>query len=201
MLRVNGLCCVRVPRVLFRDLTFAAEVPGIVQVTGPNGSGKTTLLRALAGLTRAEAGTIEWTGSEDFAQARAYVGHAAGWKDTLSAADNLALAWRLDAEGAAAEPAALMDALERVGLARQRNLPIVRLSQGQKKRLHLARLARSTRRLWLLDEPTSALDGAGQRLLEELLDGHLSAGGIAVIATHQPIGVKRGPTQRLELAG
>ena len=191
----------RGPRVLFRDLTFAAEAPGIVQVTGPNGSGKTTLLRALAGLTRAEAGTIEWTGSEDFAQARAYVGHAAGWKDTLSAADNLALAWRLDAEEAAAEPAALMDALERVGLARQRNLPIVRLSQGQKKRLHLARLARSTRRLWLLDEPTSALDAAGQRLLQELLDGHLSAGGIAVIATHQPIGVKQGPTQRLELAG
>src|SRR5207245_3554316 len=137
------------------------------------------------------------TGSEDFAQARAYVGHAAGWKDTLSAADNLALAWRLDAEEASTEPAALIAALERAGLARQCNLPVARLSQGQKKRLHLARLARSTRRLWLLDEPTSALDAAGQRLLEELLDAHLAAGGLAVIATHQPVAATRGPTQRI----
>jgi len=202
MLTVSALTCARGPRVLFRELSFGAAAGDIVEVTGPNGSGKTTLLRTLAGLSRAEAGTVAWAGTADLAQSRAYVGHAAAWKDALSAADNLALAWRL--EGITVDGGALNAALERVGLARQRNLAMARLSQGQRKRLHLARLWRSSRRLWLLDEPSAALDDAGQRLLEALLEAHLDGGGIAVVATHQPIarsGARAASTRRIELTG
>ena len=201
MLRINGLSCARGPRVLFRDLSFAADAGAIVQVTGPNGSGKTTLLRTLAGLTRAETGTIEWTGPGSLGESRAYVGHAAGWKDTLSVSQNLDLAWQLDAEPGCREADAIGRALERFGLQRQRNLPVARLSQGQRKRLHLARLSRSTRALWLLDEPGSALDDAGQALLDALVTAHAAAGGIAVIATHQPLAPATRGLQRIELNG
>src|SRR6185436_11925073 len=82
MLTVNGLSCARGLRVLFRDLSFRADAGSFLQITGPNGSGKTTLLRTLAGLSRADAGTVEWNGAGEFAHARAYIGHAPGWKDT-----------------------------------------------------------------------------------------------------------------------
>jgi heme exporter protein A len=202
MLRVENLSCARGPRVLFRDLSFAAGAGALVVVTGPNGSGKSTLLRTLAGLTRAEAGTVAWEGDEcTLAESRAYLGHAAGWKDTLSVTENLGLAWSLDGEAAAHEPGAAAAALERVGLSRQRSLEVMRLSQGQRKRLHLARLARSTRPLWLLDEPTSALDDAGARLLEALVGEHLSRGGIAAVATHLPLEIPAARTQNVALAG
>jgi heme exporter protein A len=201
MLAVAGLSCARGPRTLFRDLSFVAEGGTYVQVTGSNGSGKTTLLRTLAGLSLAMAGTIRWQGEEALAACRAYVGHAQGFKDALSVTENLLLAWQLDAEAAASEPDALAAALERVGLTRQRNLPVMRLSQGQRKRLHLARLTRSTRALWLLDEPSASLDAAGHDLLDALVSEHLAAGGIAVIATHETLGIVASDTRKLVLNG
>ena len=198
MLQVSGLSCARGPRVLFRDLTFAAGRGMYVQITGSNGSGKTTLLRTLAGLSLPEAGTIRWTAGE-LAASRAYVGHAQGWKDTLSVTENLVLAWQLDAEPAVREAEAIAGALERVGLTRQRNLPVMRLSQGQRKRLHLARLVRSTRPLWLLDEPSASLDAAGHDLLDALVSEHLAGGGTAVIATHETLGIVSGSTQRVNI--
>ena len=202
MLRVDNLSCARGPRVLFRDLSFSAVAGTLVVVTGPNGSGKSTLLRTLAGLTRAEAGTVAWEAPErTLDEARAYLGHAAGWKDNLSVTENLGLAWSLDGETAANEPGAAAAALERVGLSRQRSLQVMRLSQGQRKRLHLARLCRSTRPLWLLDEPSAALDDAGTALLETLVGEHLARGGVAAVATHLPLAIPSGRTQNVALAG
>ncbi len=201
MLRVAKLSCARGPRTLFRDLSFDLNPGEAAQITGPNGSGKTTLLRALAGLTRPEAGAVEWSGPVPIDHARLYVGHAQGWKDALTAAENLALALRIDSDDTAHDDRAVADALDAVGLARQRNLPVARLSQGQRKRLHLARLSRTKRPLWLLDEPSAALDDAGQKLLDGLLDAHLARGGIAAVATHQPLGLQEAVLRRVALAG
>ncbi len=93
------------------------------------------------------------------------------------------------------EPPTIAELLSRVGLARQARLPFGRLSAGQRRRLSLARLAASRRPLWLLDEPTTALDAAGQSLFGELLDAHLARGGVAVVATHQPLPVRALPLE------
>ena len=202
MLRVEQLCCARGPRELFRDLSFSAAAGDAVIVTGPNGSGKTTLLRALAGLTLPVSGAIRWNDSRHgLAAKRAYLGHAAGWKESFSVSENLRFAWQLDAEAAADEEGTVQAALERVGLARQRNLPVARLSQGQKKRLHVARLSRSTRPLWLLDEPGAALDGEGLDILADVVAAHLRQGGIAAIATHQPLAIAAARTHNVALGG
>ena len=200
MLQVDNLGCMRGPRELFRGLSFVADSGEWVRITGPNGSGKTTLLRALAGLTRPDSGVIEWAGDVPLPASRAYVGHATGWKDTLTVSENLALGWSLDGEAAGGDTVATDDALRRAGLERQRHLVLARLSQGQKKRLHLARLVHSTRRLWLLDEPTAALDDQGVELFTGLLAGHLERGGIAVVATHLPFTLA-GNSHDVALAG
>lgn len=202
MLRVEQLCCARGPRELFRDLSFVVGAGEVVVVTGPNGSGKTTLLRALAGLSRLESGAICWDDSPLGETAVcAYLGHASGWKETLSVTENLRLAWQLDAEAAATDERSAAEALGRVGLLPQRNLAVARLSQGQKRRLHLARLSRSTRPLWILDEPGAALDDQGLQLLVEVVDTHLRGGGVAAIATHQSLSIAATRTHQVALAG
>jgi heme exporter protein A len=153
-----------------------------------------SLLRALAGLGRPAAGEVRWNGalrepgSAEWHSVMLYQGHSAGWKDTFSARDNLALQRALDSGLQPGDGWSEIDELlERCGLQSRTSLSFARLSAGQRHRLSLARLAGSKRRLWLLDEPTTALDGAGQELFGQLLSEHLTRGGCAVIATHLPI--------------
>jgi heme exporter protein A len=79
--------------------------------------------------------------------------------------------------------------LDHVGLKRISELPAQYLSAGQRKRLGLARLILSNRPLWLLDEPLSSLDAAGRRLAAQLIGEHCDDGGIAIIATHETLGL------------
>jgi len=192
-LRVRGLCGERGGKLLFESVDFDL-VPGcMLAVLGANGSGKTTLLRILAGLTEAAAGSVEWNGirvagrSAEWRACIAYAGHRSGHKEELSADENLRLWCAL--EGLRRTPQEMLAALRRAGIAQRRELPLKRLSQGQKQRLTLARLELSCRILWLLDEPTASLDEEGRGLLRELLQAHLAHGGAAVVATHELLGV------------
>ena len=193
-LAVDAIRCIAGYRVLFDSLSFQLPPGRWLRLTGPNGAGKSTLLRALAGLGRPAAGEIRWNGvlrqpgSAEWHSAMLYQGHSAGWKDTFSAHDNLALQRALDSGLQPGDGSAEIDELlERCGLQSRAGLSFARLSAGQRHRLSLARLAGARRQLWLLDEPTTALDGAGQALFGRLLAEHLKRGGCAVIATHLPI--------------
>lgn len=191
-LEAIDLGCTLGNRRLFAGLRFAVAPGRWMMLTGANGSGKSTLLRILSGLARPTAGEVRWQGQPCRAgdpawhAALVYQGHSAGWKDQLTARENLEMQAWLDLPRALrSRTAGAVDAaIERVGLLRQRNLPFARLSAGQRRRLGLARLALAPRPLWLLDEPTTALDTDGQQLFAGLLDGHLAAGGCAVVATH-----------------
>ncbi len=190
-LEARGLSCARGDVRLFRDVSFAAMPGEWIALTGPNGSGKTTLLRCLAGLVRPEAGEVLWDSmpaggpASQFRQHAIYVGHAAGVKDDLSAAENLrdALALR----GVVVGEKAMDEALGQVGLGPRRRLPARRLSAGQRRRIALARLCLDPARAWLLDEPLAALDAEGEALFSRMLERHLAGGGLAVIATHHAI--------------
>ncbi len=93
----------------------------------------------------------------------------------------------------------LWDALARMGLAGFEDLPTKVLSQGQKKRVALARLVLSGAPLWILDEPFSALDRDAVDLLGGLIAEHVAAGGLAVLTTHQEVALTSGQIQRLHL--
>ena len=80
------------------------------------------------------------------------------------------------------------------------NLPCKFLSQGQKRRLALARLRLSgTRALWVLDEPFAALDAAGVEVVRLVLEEHLERGGLALLTTHQEVAIAAPTLQRIEL--
>ena len=77
--------------------------------------------------------------------------------------------------------------LRRIGLKGREDLPTRVLSQGQKRRVALARLLCSQARLWILDEPFVALDVAAVALLCSILDEHLARGGMLMFTSHQAV--------------
>jgi len=192
LLEVVNLQCARGDRPLFRPLSFALGRGELLHLTGPNGAGKTTLLRTLCGLTHAVAGTIRWNGEEirrlgdEYRQALAWVGHSNALQGELSPPENL----RASAELAGGGELGRIDAiLERLALARFRHFPTKFLSQGQQRRLALARLVLLRRPLWILDEPLSALDTASVAIIMELIGEHLSGSGLVVLTSHQELTV------------
>jgi heme exporter protein A len=204
MLEAQDLAARRGDAPLFSGLSFSLEAGAALVVRGPNGSGKTTLLRILIGMTQAAAGRVLWRGKRvapfdpALRACTVFIGHAPALKDELTAEENLASLAQL--QGARAERAAMLEALETWSLARQRALPARVLSQGQRRRVSLARLRLLARPLWLLDEPATALDDAGHVTLRAALDVHLAGGGIAVIATHEDLHLAPGVLRSLVLA-
>lgn len=203
MLEVAALACQRGDRRLFADLSFSVGPRTMLHVRGRNGSGKTTLLRALCGLLRPDCGSIRWCGqeihalAEDYHRELLYCGHLHGIKADLTGLENLRIAAVLDRDPVT--DAAILDALARIGLAGFEDLPTRMLSQGQKKRVALARLILSKAPLWVLDEPFTALDTDAVELLQRLLAEQVAGGGTVVLTTHQEVALTRGAIQRLTL--
>jgi heme exporter protein A len=204
MLEAHDLSARRGFTQLFSGLSFKVLAGEVLVITGANGTGKTTLLRILAGLSAPAAGTIAWNGQTVrpfdpvLRSALAFAGHHPALKDELTAEENLAALVGLS-EGLVSKDA-IGAALDAVALSRQRRLPARVLSQGQRRRIGLARLTLVKRLLWLLDEPVTALDAAGTALLARLVGEHVKAGGLAIAATHTPLDLPQARMRSLALA-
>lgn len=202
-LEAQALECVRGGRSLFRGLSFSVGAGELLEVSGANGSGKTSLLRMLCGLLTPASGEILWQGAnisklkEEYLGALSYLGHANGMKGELSAAENLRIACGLAGVSANEEKAGA--ALKQMGLNESASRPVKTLSQGQQRRLALARLLVTGKALWILDEPLAALDTSGVGLVQSALEKHLEENGMAVLTTHQPLDVRAGKTTRIHL--
>lgn len=190
VLVVRGLACRRGERDLFAPASFRVDAGTIVWIRGANGQGKTTLLRTLAGLSAPAAGEIAWAGAPATAPRPLYLAHANALKDDLTVAESLRFLLQLGGDASAA--ATVEAALARFGMASRRDAFVRTLSQGQRRRVALARLAAEREpRPWLLDEPFDALDAAGVELLASLLAEHARRGGSVVLTSHLPLPIDR----------
>jgi heme exporter protein A len=195
---------VRGDRRLFSGLNFSVSAGTLVQVTGPNGCGKTSLLRMICALLEPAEGTIKWQGEnirtlgEEYFTALTFLGHRNGVKEELSAIENLRVASGLN--GIDLSPKAAVKTLREMGLEGREHLPARLLSEGQRRRLALARLAVCNTMLWVLDEVLTSLDKAAVTLVKSMIETHLGNGGLAIVATHQELELNSGSFQRIELA-
>jgi len=220
MLETYRLECTRGDRTLFRGLSFSVAPTQLLHVAGANGVGKTSLLRILCGLLSPAHGEVRWGGQpivatrEEYAAQLLYIGHSNALKDELTALENLEIGGTL--AGRRCTRDAAFDALEELGVGRCAQLPVRALSQGQRRRVSLARLAlgaggaggaggapgiggENAAKLWILDEPFAALDTAAVTHLENLIARHVGAGGMAVLTTHQPLAIATVGMFRIEL--
>ena len=201
MLEARDLECVRGERRLFAGVSFCLAEGELLYLQGRNGTGKTSLLRMLIGLLPPEAGTIRWHGhapqSDEFRADLCYLGHQNAIKEELTPLENLLASARLADETLCEDDA--LNALEQVGLAGREDLACKYLSQGQKRRVALARLVKERRPLWVLDEPFVALDSGAVDWLAGIIGGHLQRGGSAVLTTHQTVDIQAGAVKELRL--
>jgi heme exporter protein A len=203
MLEASNLECVRGERRLFAGVGFQLESAEMLYLQGKNGSGKTSMLRMLCGLTPPNAGEIRWRGEsirklgDEFRAELCYLGHYNAIKEELTPIENLLASAKLAEDSLDLDDA--LDALERVGLRGREDLACRYLSQGQKRRVALARLVHERRALWILDEPYVALDTAAVELVAGLIGAHLQRGGLAVLTTHQTVAVPAAAVRELRL--
>lgn len=197
-LQAEGLACRRGDRLLFRGLDLCLEAGQILWLRGANGRGKTSLLRLLSGLSTPAEGEIRWNGRSlraagaDFRRQLLFIGHQNGLKDDLSATEALQFLARI--HGLPSSTAEVIAALQAMAIGNRRNAPVRTLSQGQRRRVALARLALDLAvpgraGLWLLDEPYDALDAQGITSLDGVLSAHARRGGSIVLTSHLALGL------------
>lgn len=203
MLEASNLECFRGERRLFSGVSFQVEGGEMLYVQGRNGCGKTSLLRIVCGLTPASNGSVCWRATpisrlgDDYRAELCYLGHQNAIKEELTPLENLLATARL-APPTLSEAEAL-SALEDFGLRGREDLACRYLSQGQKRRVALARLVGDRHPLWILDEPYVGLDKAAMVFVAGLIGAHLQRGGIAVLTTHQAVDVAAGAVRELRL--
>jgi heme exporter protein A len=170
-LAATDLACRRGDRLLFRGVSLALKPGEVLHVKGTNGIGKSSLLRILGGLLRPYAGTVTRQGKVGLIDERPALdehlplGQALAFWRTIDATPPLHAPW---------------------GLEHLLDVPVRYLSTGQRKRAAMARLSAQGADILLLDEPLNGLDRNGVSEISALVDGHCRAGGLCVLASHQP---------------
>lgn len=178
LLRAHALSCRRGGRILLEDVSLSVSAGELLWLRGANGQGKSSLLRLLAGLSRPAAGHVERMAPV------LYLGHQDALHGELHAWE--ALRFLANLHGAVAPESAWHAALAQAGVGACAHVPIHALSQGQRKRVALARLLLSPpTALWLLDEPLDALDDQGVAQVAAWLQAHRARGGAVVLTSHQ----------------
>lgn len=176
MLVAENIAIARGGLLLFAELSFRIRRGEALILMGPNGAGKTSLMRAIAGLLPLAAGRL------DNPFASAWVSPEMALKPDRHVIDELRFWAGLDGGEARIEAACAA-----MGADLLLDMPCGYLSSGQRQRVNIARAIISGAPLWLLDEPANALDAASVARLVAAIARHRDGGGLAVVATHQPL--------------
>jgi len=177
---------------VLHKVEFSLALGQLLHLRGANGAGKTTLLKILAGLLQPKGGEIRYGGEAvikdriAYQRKLCYVGHKAGLNPLLTVRENcfFDMHWgrrKLNFDRL----------LEEFGLESLADEPCYHLSEGQKRRLSLLRIAMTDAKLWLLDEPFVALDADGIQKLLSYLEKHLEEGGQVILTSHQNIPLRQ----------
>ena len=191
-------------RPLFKALELSLRPGQVVWLRGRNGRGKTSLLRLLAGLSTPARGAVLCDGvplaqcPPEWRRRLLYVAHANALKEDLTVQEALRFLGAL--HGRTPASAEIRSALARLGVGHLHSATVRTLSQGQRRRCALSRLALPDEAdetnsadeshgasIWLLDEPYDALDQEGVQALHDLLSDHARQGGSTLLTSHQEV--------------
>ena len=173
VLSVEDVCLERDGFPIFKTVSFELFEGQLLHLKGKNGAGKTTLLKAILGMYPLSGGNIQ-------SQARiSFIGHKLAVEPLLTVEENLKFMMASYGETNDCQPA-----LAAMQLTPYRERLASQLSEGQKKRLGLARFYAIQSDIWLLDEPFSSLDTTHQALFQVGIEQFLLQGGSVIITSH-----------------
>ena len=189
-LEISGLECIRDNRLIFKDINFSVESNQTMLVRGKNGSGKTSLLRVLAGYIKNYSGNILFNGNNiksdnELLSEFRFLGQQNTLKGNLSVQQNIAM-WELIYQ----VKSDINEISKILNIEQILNVDINSLSDGQKKRVSLARLIISNAKVWLLDEPLVYLDQDKIDLLQNIILRHNKRGGITIYSSNTNINLE-----------
>jgi ABC-2 type transport system ATP-binding protein len=180
-------------REALRGVSLSAGRGELVAVIGPNGAGKTTLLSILAGIQKADSGTISRTPAEI-----GWVPQGAALYGKLTVAENLRLFARL--ERCPDVPGAVERMLAQTGLGDRAGDPVGQLSGGNRQRVNIAIGLLASPEVLLLDEPSAALDPRQRERLWEFILALAAEGTTVLYSTHNVQEAERHAGQVVVLA-
>lgn len=188
-LQAKDISCYRGGRKLFSEINIHLRSGEILYCIGDNGSGKSSLLQILVGLLEPNTGEIYWGGESlkcyrhEFNQKLFYLGHKNAVSSTLTPLENIFL----DPHFSSLAKEQIEEVLTQFKLSSLKNRLCSQLSQGQRQRVALMKLALTQAKYIVLDEPFSALDKKAFALVQEIIEQKLSQGALVIITTHQPL--------------
>lgn len=187
---INHLTIAYKEKPVLWDVNASIEQGVLLAIVGPNGAGKTTLLKAMVGLIKPLAGSINFFGNPVDKATIAYVPQRSSidWDFPLHVIDLVLmgcyrnLGWF--SRPGKKEYMAAYQALERVGMKEYAHVPIGQLSGGQQQRVFIARALLQDAPCYLLDEPFNAIDSTTEHLITQLLQELCAAGKTIVVVHH-----------------
>lgn len=179
---------------IFQDTTAVDHISctltaGVYGLLGVNGAGKTTLMRMLCTLLKPTEGQITWDGNDIFEMDREYrrlLGYLPqdfGYYPDFSVYDYLMYIASIKGIRPAAAKNRAQELLKRVGLAKEKNKKMKKLSGGMKRRAGIAQAMLNDPRILILDEPTAGLD-PNERIRFRNLISELAKERMVLLSTH-----------------
>lgn len=186
---INSLSCAVDGKMILKDVNLSLTSGQSIIITGPNGVGKTLLLHTIIGFKSICKGKIfiregDLSNNPLSRQEQiGYYGHRPSLQNGLTPTEIINY-WKVFYDS----NAVTSDLIKFWNLP---NITVENCSEGQRKRIALARLSLMQRKIWVLDEPTTNLDLEGKEKFLELHNLHLRAGGLSIITTHEPTQFKK----------
>lgn len=214
---LNSVSVVRDTRKILSDISWTIDSSERWVIVGPNGAGKTTLLSLLASLTHPSSGTVtvlgEKIGKTDVFELRPRVGFASSdmarripsdesvMNAVLTAAWGVTGRWQEDYEDIDVRRASRV--LQEWRLDHLADNLMGTLSDGERKRVQIARAVMTDPELLLLDEPAGSMDLGSREDVVEMLDHFASepSAPAMVMVTHHVEEIPAGFTHLLVISG